>query len=313
MPLTQQLMAPAIAKQQAAAADPAAQVRLVAGPGSGKSFSIEDRVEHLLNQQVQANAILAVSFTRNSSRDLGDRIRDHCAQTGLPQGADVRVGTLHSLALRVMRLANLLNMYPVDLRVLDEWETREWIDEEFAKDAQITPGRARLVREFHEAWWSTGQQNPANYIAADPLITQQEQQQFNAFHQAQTGFYGCLLVGEIVKNCIQHAAPGAIDPRALLGVDHLIVDEYQDLNPMDLDFIDHLTNQGVTTFVAGDDDQSLYSVRHASPQGLQTFTQRFPGASGHMLSDRFRCTPAVLDAALTVLTHFAPQGRIANS
>ena len=310
MPLTPQLTAPAIARQEAAASDPAAQVRLVAGPGSGKSFSIESRVKHLLGHNVSAKAILVLSFTRSSSRDLADRIRSHCAQAGLPTGANVHVGTFHSLALRVMRMAKLLDVYLVDPRVLDEWEMRKWIDAEFAEDVQVKPGRARLVREFHEAWWSTGQQNPTNYIPADPPISAQEQQQFNMFHQMQTGFYGCLLVGEIVKNCMQYAAPKAIDVRSILGVDHLIVDEYQDLNPMDLDFVDHLVNQGVITFVAGDDDQSVYSFRHASPSGIQTFTNRFPSASNHALSDCFRCAPEVLNAALNVLMHFASPERI---
>lgn len=227
MPLDPQAIAPAIAKQQAAACDGANEVRLVAGPGSGKSFSIEARVAHLLQQQVPAQNILGVSFTRNSAKDLADRVATHCSKVGLPQGADVRVSTLHSVALRVMRLANLLNQYPVDPRVLDDWEMRQWIDAEFALDAQCTPGRARDIREFHEALWSTGQPNPANYIPATPPITQAEQQQFNTFHRDQTTFYACVLVGEIVQACMTHATPGAIDPRGLLGIDHLIVDEYQ--------------------------------------------------------------------------------------
>lgn len=305
-----QLLAQAIARQQAAAHDPANETRLVAGPGSGKSFSIEARVEHLLRANVPATRILGVSFTRNAAKDLGSRISSKCAQAGLQHLGDVRVGTLHSVALRVLRLANLLTMYPVDPRVLDEWEMREWVDAEFAKHINVTPGRARDVREYHEAWWSTGQQNPANYIPANPPVTTQEQQQFITYHNMQTGFYGCLLVGEIVRTCMQHTNANAIDPHALLDIDHLIVDEYQDLNPMDIQFVDHLIGHGVATFVAGDDDQSVYAFRHASPQGIQAFTQRFPGAASHTLSDCFRCTPAVLSAALGVLTGFTPPARI---
>jgi len=305
-----QLKAQAIGRQQAAAQDPATAIQLVAGPGSGKSFAIEGRVEHMLLSNVPATRILAVSFTRNAAKDLRDRIRRKCAKAGLNHLGDVLVSTLHSVALRVLRLANLLAMYPVDPRVLDEWEMREWIDREFAKYANVTPGRARDVREYYEAWWGTGQQNPANYIPANPPVTAQERQEFISFHAMQTGFYGCVLVGEILRLCMQYANANAIDPRGLLGLDHLIVDEYQDLNPMDLDFVDYLIAQGVVTFVAGDDDQSVYSFRHASPQGIQTFTQRFPGASPHMLSDCFRCTPVVLNAALGILAGFAAPGRI---
>lgn len=312
MPFDPKSVEQAIARQEDAAHDPADQVRLVAGPGSGKSFAIEGRVAHLLGSGVPATRILAVSFTRNSSMDLGDRIRRKCADLGLDGADQVRVSTLHSVALRVLRLANLLTMYPVDPRVLDEWETREWIDAEFARYADITPGRAKDVREFHEAWWSTGQQNPTNYVPADPPVTAQEQQQFTTFHNTQTGFYGCLIVGEIVRACMQHAKANAIDPRSLLGVDHLIVDEYQDLNPMDLDFIDHLAGQGVKVFAAGDDDQSVYSFRHASPRGIQTFMDRFPTAGDHKLAACFRCTPAVLGAAVSVLSQFASPSRIAK-
>lgn len=305
-----QLVTQATARQKAAAQDSAPQVRLVAGPGSGKSFSIEGRVEHLLKSNVPVARVLAVSFTRNASKDLETRIKKMCVQSGLHQLGNVSVGTLHSVALRALRLASLLNMYPVDPRVLDDWEMQEWIDKEFGRYARVTPGRAKDVREFHEAWWSTGQQNPANYIPADPPITAQEQQDFVTYHNMQTGFYACLFVGEIVRSCMQHAKANAIDLRGLLGIDHLIVDEYQDLNPMDLDFVDHLIGQGVNTFAAGDDDQSVYSFRHASPQGIQTFLQRFPSAGKHMLSECFRCTPAVLNAAISVLASFSPPGRI---
>ncbi len=309
MPFDPQAHAQAVGRQGAAASDGAPQVRLVAGPGTGKSFSIQARVEDLLRRPVAPQQILVISFTRNVAGDLRARIHKHCETIALPQGADVFVSTLHSVALRVMRLANLLAMYPVDPRVLDEWEMREWIDNEFARHV-IMPRCARAVREYHEAWWSTGQQNPANYIPATPPVSQQEQQAFVTLHNMQTGFYACLLVGEILRKCMQYATPNMIDPRALLGIDHLIVDEYQDLNPMDIEFIDHLVNQGVITFVAGDDDQSVYSFRHASPLGIQTFTQRFGGSADHMLSDCFRSTPSVLAPALSVLTAFSPPQRI---
>ena len=180
------------------------------------------------------------------------------------------------------------------------------------EQAQITPGRARDVREFHEAWWSTGHQNPANYIPATPPISPAEEVQFAAFHRTQTGFYACLLVGEIVGACMAHSKTGLIDPRVLLAVDHLVVDEYQDLNPMDLAFVDQLISLGVATFVAGDDDQSVYSFRHASPQGIQSFLQRHGSATSHILSDCFRCTPEPLLAAQNLLAGFSPSQRIAK-
>ena len=101
-----------------------------------------------------------------------------------------------------------------------------------------------------------------------------------------------------------------LDPIALLGIEHLIVDEFQDLNPMDLRLIYGLKERGVKLFVAGDDDQSLYSFRYATPEGIQKFTEHFDPAGDHVLSDCFRCTPAVLNAAESLIADFAAPGRI---
>jgi DNA helicase-2/ATP-dependent DNA helicase PcrA len=97
-------------------------------------------------------------------------------------------------------------------------------------------------------------------------------------------------------------AAGTLEPVALLHIRHLIVDEFQDLNPLDLEFIDRLLQQDVRTFAAGDDDQSVYSFRFASPSGIQTFTARYPAASKHDLVYVFRSTPSVLAAAVDLIT-----------
>jgi DNA helicase II / ATP-dependent DNA helicase PcrA len=95
MPLTQDQVQYAQAVQHAAAHDQAQQVRLVAGPGTGKSFAIEERVRWLLGQGVQPVSIYAVSFTRASALDLRRRVHNYCTQNGYPAASQVRVTTLH--------------------------------------------------------------------------------------------------------------------------------------------------------------------------------------------------------------------------
>jgi DNA helicase II / ATP-dependent DNA helicase PcrA len=86
-----------------------------------------------------------------------------------------------------------------------------------------------------------------------------------------------------VRQCAENVSAGALNPVALIGLQHLIVDEYQDLNPVDQRFVEQLIAGGVIAFVAGDDDQSIYSFRYASPAGIQTFTQRYVSAGSHTL------------------------------
>src|SRR5206468_1992244 len=82
--------------QRYAAEDTSKTVRLVAGPGTGKSSSIEQRVCWLLAQGVAPARIFVISFTRASAKDLRERIRHYCGSQGRSGGEDVRVSTLHA-------------------------------------------------------------------------------------------------------------------------------------------------------------------------------------------------------------------------
>ena len=311
MPIPAASIGPAQQAQQNAAHDPAAQVRLVAGPGTGKSSSIEQRVSWLLQQGCAPARIFAISFTRASTKDLKHRINAHCIALGQNGVAGVNISTMHSLALRTLRRANLLAQYPVDPLVLDDWELRNIFDAEFGAVTHInSKARREKIREFHEAFWNTGAYNPANYLPANPPITPGESGSFLAFHGPTTQTYSCVLAGEIVRQCVRHMQAGNIDPVALLGIEQLIVDEFQDLNPMDLEFVRGLINAGATTFVCGDDDQSIYSFRYATPAGIQTFTQDFPAASPRILDECFRCMPTILAASAGLMANFSLPQRI---
>jgi superfamily I DNA/RNA helicase len=286
-------------------------VRLVAGPGTGKSSTIEQRVSWLLTNGVTAAEIYAVSFTRASARDLQERIVSHCTQTGQGEGAQIRVSTLHSLALRVLRLAGLLNLYPVDPLVLDQWELKNIYDLEFGEVSGIqSKDRREEIRRYTEAFWSTGTYQPPNYIPPNPAITPQESDHFLHFHRPRSQSYACVLPGEIVRRCVEETQAGTIDPADLLNIRHLIVDEFQDLNPMDLEFIRAIASQGVVLFAAGDDDQSIYSFRFASPAGIQQIPTLYPNHGLRQLNDCFRCMPEILATASRLIGAFPSPGRI---
>ena len=154
MPITPQQIQAAEAVQRAAAHEAAQQVRLVAGPGTGKSYSIEERVCWLLGQGIQPQSVTVVSFTRASSVELRTRIHTYCTNHNQQNGIDVRVSTLHSLALRMLRAANLLH-YPADPLVLDSWELENVFDAEFGQINGLGKKRREEIRREHEAFWST--------------------------------------------------------------------------------------------------------------------------------------------------------------
>lgn len=310
MPITPAQSAAAAAIQNAAAHDPTAQVRLVAGPGTGKSQAIETRVCHLIDSGVEAEQIAVVSFTRASAADLRTRIHSCANQPAYESITDVPVTTLHSLALRVLRIAGHLDAYPTPPLVLDDWEVENIFDEEFGHVHGHGKKRREQIREEHEAFWSTGGWDAPNYFPPDPPITDEERAAFQGFYGPRTQTYACVLPGQIIRLCVEEMEAGLLDAVELLGLRHLIVDEFQDLNPMDLKFVDNIIQQGATVFVAGDDDQSLYSFRHASPAGIQTFHTTYPDAALHQLNACFRCTPRVLACGTTLIAAHPAPGRI---
>jgi DNA helicase-2/ATP-dependent DNA helicase PcrA len=298
-------------RQHNAAHDQSAAVRLVAGPGTGKSASIEERFFWLLGSGVHPRHIYGVSFTRAASKDLHLRATIYCNSKGAILGVDeLRVTTLHALALTVLQKANQLGGYPVRPLVLDDWEVTNIFDAEFVAATGYGGERSEQIRREHEAFWNTGQWNPANYLQPNPPITAQERQAFNQFHQPTTQIYAFVLPGEIIRRCVQQIQAGLLNAVAELDLQDLIVDEYQDLNPLDIDFVDSLANQGARVFVAGDDDQSIYSFRFASPAGIQDFVQKHAGSGNHVLVACFRSARHIVSTGNALIGHYSPLSRI---
>lgn len=299
--------------QDSAAQEISPQVRLVAGPGTGKSRTIERRVAWLLGQGNSPAQITVLSFTRASSEELEERIKAYASSKGIANAGQVRVSTLHSLALRLLKQAGMLQQYPADPLVLDNWEQKEIFDGELSHRIGSPPTRCEKIRLYHEAFWSTGQYNPTYYVVPTPPVSPAEQTEFDQFHSTATQVYSFVLPGEIIRQCVVNIQNGLIDPIQLTDMQHLIVDEFQDLNPIDQEFIRVFIDAGVVTFVAGDDDQSIYSFRFAEPSGIQNFLTTNPNAAGHSLNHCFRCTPLILDAAEDLLGHFPVQNRITKT
>lgn len=300
MPITAAQKALAEQRQWAAARDGAPQVRLVAGPGTGKSHTIEKRVADLLSNGATPGNVYVISFTRATCAELNARIRSFCSTLPYVSAAtQVRVSTMHSLALRILRRGNLLTSYPSTPIMLDDWEQTNVYDREFASSLGCTPSRAAEIRLAHDAQWQT--LNPQYVNQAQ--ITSAEVQGFNAFHSARTNLYCCVLPGEVIYKCVEALQQGALQANQLPQIDHLIVDEFQDLNACDQEFVRLLCANNTVLFVAGDDDQSIYSFRHADPNGIVQFQTVYPSSATHVLTDCFRCAPAILGPASRLIAY----------
>ena len=112
----------------------------------------------------------------------------------------------------------------------------EIYDKEFSTQSKLTgsarrytPTRCKEIRVDYEAFCGTGQYSPPNFIPPNPVITDIERQDFVSFHRSRNQLYSCVLPGELVRECVSQMDSGSLDVISLLGITHLIVDEYQDL------------------------------------------------------------------------------------
>ncbi len=284
-------------EQDQAAEDMNKYVRVIAGPGTGKTRTIQKRVVHLLKTGETPNNIYLLTFTRAARNDLKRKIEEYCKKNDLSEeGANVRILTLHSLALRVLRMSGLLEIEEDAYRILDAWEAKEIFDREIGYRLNKTPGDVKKLRETFEDAWET---------MKDPNVpedtTNRALKAFGIWHSRLTGFYSVILPGDVIHRCVKayEKVPGVLRPGI---IEHIIVDEYQDLNKCDQALLKILSAHSNTLWVAGDDDQSIYSLRNADPRGLKDFEKKYSPLNSYVLKYCFRCTPQVLECAENIIT-----------
>lgn len=284
---------------------------LIAGPGTGKSITIGNVVIELINRGIAPHSIYAVSFTNAASKDLENGVRRSLREAHLDEYAP-NVSTIHSLALKCLRSANLLPGYALNPHILDEWESKNFFDSEFAESTDKTPSRAKEVREFYEAFLSTGVQNPPNAKVLDIPVTPQEYGSFVNFLKLRRILFSCILQGELVHEAVQSIRQAGVSPSQLLGLSALVVDEFQDLNPLDVQFIRMFIDEGAKTLLCGDDDQSIYGFRFGSPDLVQQLKIAYPQGSVHLLEDSFRSMEIIVDTSQKLISTNSFPGRIAK-
>jgi DNA helicase-2/ATP-dependent DNA helicase PcrA len=266
-------------------------LRMVAGPGTGKTRVITRRVAYLIEEGgVEPSSILALTFSRAAAGELRDRLE---ALLGERTGDRPGVYTLHAFALRQLLRNEGAPTLPHPIRIADDYDER-WVVEEEMSD--LTGLNVRAVRrEFRNLGsdWET--------LAAeeDEWERQHPNPGFLGAWRRHREVYGYTLRSELV-----YALKKALDEDPDLDLEpafeHVLTDEYQDLNKCELAVLQRLVGVGRTLFVAGDDDQSIYGFRNAFPAGLREFGDTYPGAVDGELAECHRCACDILAMGLNV-------------
>ena len=277
--------------QRTAAVHAGSHARLLAGPGTGKTFTLTRHMCFLIaEKQVPADRILAITFTRAAARELRQRIASELGEEENP-----RIFTLHAFALRqLLKNATIITALPQPLRIADDWEERNIVHEDLKSMlglARIKDARD-LLSELSADWQSLTA-DEADWEKRHPVP------RFLGAWREHRQVYGYTLRSELVyqlKKALEQR--GDFELEGPIG--HLLVDEYQDLNRCDLAVVQQIASRGVELFIAGDDDQSIYGFRKAHPEGIRRFPRDYSGATEIELEVCKRCDRAILDIGLFV-------------
>jgi DNA helicase-2/ATP-dependent DNA helicase PcrA len=266
-----------------------AQLRVVAGPGTGKTYALMRRVARLLEQNVQPNRVLAISFTRTAANDLVHKL----AQLGVPGADQVAAKTLHSLSFGLLSRNSVFQMLGRVPRPLMAHEQDTMVCD-LAPQFDGKKAVNKLIEAF-EAYWARLQHHDPGWPDT-PL-----EQSFDHELKSWLRFHNAMLVGEVIPLALDFILQNPGHPDIPV-YEHVLVDEYQDLNRADQALIDAISGNAAVT-VIGDEDQSIYSFRHAHPEGIYEYPTTHAGTHDELLNECRRCPQRIVAIANSLIGH----------
>ncbi len=298
-------------EQEAAVQHRGGPLLVLAGAGTGKTRVITHRVAALLEEGVPPWRILAVTFTNKAAGEMRERIAELCQ--GRDDIRELWVGTFHSICARILRrwgtavgLTSNFSIYDT----ADQKSLMKQVLRELNIDDKKYPPRA-LLGHLDRAknrglgpgdFKKLGLEQPVLNIATRACTRYEERLRF-----ADAADFGDLLVlaVRLLKEAGQ-GAPGSqladLDPvlklrRRFL---HIVVDEFQDTNPVQAELVELLGDRAELC-VVGDDDQSIYGWRGADVAQILRFPESHPGCEMIRLEQNYRSTGHILGCADAII------------
>lgn len=283
----------------AIASAPEPRVRVIAGPGTGKSFAMKRRVARLLELGVAPKELLAVTFTRVAAEDLHRELQ----KLGVPGCEELEGQTLHSLAMRILSRKHVLEAVGRTPRSLNNFEMKSLLC-----DIADASGGKRAAKRFiqgYTAAWAQSQGDEPGFPGNE------EEKTFQGALIAWLEFHQGMLIGELIPYLVRYLKdnPAAAERSEFK---HLLVDEYQDLNKAEQSAIAYL-GETADICIVGDDDQSIYSFKCAHPEGIREWKDLHSSCADLEMAECYRCPTTVVEMAnalIDVNSNRAPRALI---
>jgi ATP-dependent DNA helicase UvrD/PcrA len=293
-------------EQRAAAQHQGGHLLVLAGAGTGKTTTLCARVARLIDDGVSPERILLLTFSRRAAREMVGRAG---ALTGALPGAGARRvvgGTFHAMAHRFVRAeADLLGLSP-DFGLLDGGDSADLLDlvrqEHGHADGERRFPRKQTLIDIYSS--TVNAQRPVREILEErfPWCAEHADALAGLFRRytARKRALGVLDLDDLLVFWRALACDASAGPRLAAGFDHVLVDEYQDVNELQVAVVEALARHGPTVTVVGDDLQAIYGFRSASAAHILEFATRFGSADAVCLERNYRGTQPLLDLANAV-------------
>jgi DNA helicase-2/ATP-dependent DNA helicase PcrA len=287
-------------QQYAAVTAPPGPLLVIAGAGSGKTRTLTYRVAYLLENGVDPRNILLLTFTNKAARQMLDRVANL-----LPVDASgLWGGTFHSIGNRMLRRHGSAIGFSSGFTIMDREDQKDLLNAVVA-GAGIDPKEIRFPKgEVLADIFSfvVNTEQPIEELLAEkfpyflPLLEQIKD--VHARYERRKKSTNSLDFDDLLEKTLrmlkEHPEIAAFYRRQF---QFILVDEYQDTNKIQADFIDLLAEEHENVMVVGDDAQSIYSWRGANFQNILAFPRRYPKAQVFKIELNYRSVPEILSVA----------------
>lgn len=288
------------AAQQKAVESVDRAVAVIAGPGTGKTKTLVSKILYLLeHRKVKPSEITAVTFTNQAAAEMKERL---AAKLGGGKSIQrMNIGTFHAISLE------LLKKNGVEFTLAGPEETLETA-KEICEEYGISLPAAKFLQQL--SLWKTGDGMPLaeTYGTAENKKENIEnnadekssleslEAAFKAF-QAKMEAKGMLDFDDLLLEALR------ITKEAFGTFPYLLVDEFQDISPLQMKLIQAWNQEGRELFAIGDPDQSIYGFRGSDAHCFEKLKEIYPSLNVITLEENYRCTGAIAEAAVEVISH----------
>jgi DNA helicase-2/ATP-dependent DNA helicase PcrA len=287
-------------------------LQIIACAGSGKTQVVSHRIAAILSKaDVAPRNLIAFTFTEKAAAELKERIHTVLEEEGIStQGiAEMYVGTMHGYALDLVQ-----RLVPETFKfsVLTEITARLFIDRNSRKSGLTTcptlsPGTPRLRRFLHSKLYMQATSVLREDTVDESLVPRGVLESYWEYMKLlyDNAFFDFTeminLAVQLLEGDVNEDAAAALVQRHIRDdVQYVVVDEYQDVNPLQERLIRGLTQFGANLCVVGDDDQTIYQWRGSEVGNIVTFSDRYDDVRQVTLADNFRSSEGVVEIGRSV-------------